>query len=263
MLTPKCELGLHAVGGPGVEWGADAVRADDKEAAERAKPHELHAPRARDWVGLLVVEQAGEEIRARRRVPDRKKGAFLKLLAKKGRQAREDEPVLFRECPVPGDHHHAPEADAVDHDRLSQGVEPVDGVVTQDRPAGARELLVDARLDDVADALVEDGVVLGELAPCHLGKRRLVVFFEFEPGAGGVSVGRVGDEHGVSEHVGGDLHEALEPVVGKKRLEQALAGVGYISGVLWHRRFPFPFARRLPRARTHGSMVFDSEAMVE
>jgi|GEM_PF-4862614 len=259
----RCELGLHAVGGPGVERGADAVRADDEEAAERAKPHELHAPRARDRVGLLVVEQTGEEVRARCGVPARKKGAFLELLAKEGRQAREDEPVIFRECSVSGDRHHAPEADAVDHDRLSQGVEPVDGVMAQDRPAGARKLLVDARLDDVADALVEDRVVIGELAARHLSKRRFVAFFELEPGAGGVSVGRVGDEHGVSEHVGGDLHEVLEPAVGKKRLEHALTGVGYISGILWHRRFPFPFARRLPRARTHDPMVFDSEAVVE
>ena len=151
----------------------------------------------------------------------------------------------------------------MDHDRLSQGVEPVDGVVAQDRPSGARKLLVDARLDDVADALVENRVVIGELATRHLGKRRFVAFFELEPRAGGVSVGRVGDEHGVAEHVGGDLHEVLEPAVGKKRLEHALTGIGYISRVLWHRRFPFPFARRLPRARTHGSRVFDSEAVVE
>ena len=91
----------------------------------------------------------------------------------------------------------------------------------QHRAVRAGELLVHARLLDVADALVGDDLV-GGLGADEAGEGGVVGVVELYAGAGGVVVGWVNYQYRVAKLGGAHLHEMSQASVGKQGLEQAL-----------------------------------------
>ena len=171
-------------------------------------------------VGLLVVEQAGQEVGAHLGVLGGEEPALLQLLGHQGNEAVEDGVVPLAKGVVLCQGHDAAQADAPGDDVLRQGVELVERVVPKHRPVSAGELLVHTRLLDIADALVGNDLIDG-LAADDAGEGGVVGVVELYAGAGGVVVGRVNYQHRVTELGGAHLHEVSQTSVGKQGLEQA------------------------------------------
>ena len=215
------EVGAHALGAAAVHVSLAAAQGHHEERGEGREAHQLHAARGVHGVGLLVVEQAGQEVGPCLRVLGGEEPALLELLGHQGHEPVEDGAVGLAEGVVLCQGHDAAQADALGHDVLRQGVEVVEGVVPQHRAVRAGELLVHARLLDVADALVGDDLV-GGLGADEAGEGGVVGVVELYAGAGGVVVGWVNYQYRVAKLGGAHLHEVSQASVGKQGLEQAL-----------------------------------------
>ena len=168
-------------------------------------------------IGLLVVEEARQEVGACLGILGGEEAALLELLGDERHEAAEDGAVGLAEGVVLRDGHDASQAYALGDHVLGQGVQPEHWVVAQDRAVGAGELLVHARLADVAHALVGDDLVVA-LGAHHAREGGVVGVVKLYAGAGGVVERRVHDLHRVAQHLGAHVDEVPEAAVGKQGL---------------------------------------------
>ena len=220
VVEHRLELTADALGRSRVQGAATAADADHEEIVQGREAHELHAARARHRVRVLVVEQAPQEVRPLLRAAEGEEARLLELLGREPHEEGEEFLVALGEGMVVLDHHRAPEAGAVHHDRGRHRLEGVDRVHAHHRPLRPGELLVDAFLEDVAHALVEHDVAARQLRARYPREDGVVVLVDGKAAARRVMVGGVDDQHRVAQHGGGGLGEVCKPAVGEKGVYQ-------------------------------------------
>ena len=217
------ELAAQALLVAGAEGpGGRVAHHHDEERGLRLEAQQREASGGRLGRGLLVLEQAAQEVGLHLGAARGEDLPLLQLLPDDVAQKREVLDVTLGEGPLVGHHHDARQADAVHHDVLRHRGEGEVGVVAHHGPAGAGEQLVDAVVLDEGHAVLED-VAEGHLLAHHARVGGVVIGRRGHAAARDVVVARVHDHDGVAEGVGRLVDEVPDAPVGEERREDAVS----------------------------------------